>query len=130
MAEGFSIQFNGSLSANLGNPVGIEVYECVGEPTSFRLNYVIDVQEGDLPVLKQNALAAGSEITILVPTEEGVTALVKGPVRGQQIHLKHGGEGSVLDVLGADSTLAMDREDKGHIWPDVTDTQIVSTILQ
>ena len=130
MAEGFSIQFNGSLNANLGNPVGVEVHECVGEPTSFRLNYVIDVQEGDLPLLKENDLSAGSEITILVPTNDGVTALVKGPVRGQQIHLKHGGEGSVLDVLGADSTLAMDREDKGHIWPDVTDTQIVSTILQ
>jgi phage protein D len=130
MAEGFSIQFNGNLNASLGNPVAVEVHECVGEPTSFRLNYVIDIQEGNLPLLKENDLSAGSEITILVPTTEGVTALVKGSVRGQQIHLEHGGEGSVLDVLGADSTLAMDREDKAHVWPDVTDSQIARTILQ
>src|SRR5437016_5041417 len=130
MAEGFSIQFNGSPNAKLGNPVAVEVYECVGESTSFRLNYVIDIQGGDLPLLKENDLSAGSEITILVPTTDGVTALVKGPVRGQQIHLEHGGEASVLDVLGADSTLALDREDKAHIWPDVTDSEIVSTILQ
>lgn len=130
MAQGFSIQFNGSVNAKLGNPAGVEVYECVGEPASFRLNYAIDVLDGDLPLLKDQALSAGSDITVLVPVSEGFTALVKGPVRGQHIHLTHGGEGSVLDVVGADSSLAMDREDKAHLWSDVTDSQIVTTILQ
>ena len=130
MAQGFSIQFDGSVNAKLGNPAGVEVYECVGEPASFRLNYAIDISDGDLPLLNERALSAGSEITILVPAGDGLTALVKGPVRGQQIHLAHGGEGSVLDVLGADSSLAMDREDKAQLWSDVTDSQIVTTLLQ
>lgn len=129
MAEGFSILFDGSVNASLGNPIAVEVYECVGQPTSFRLNYVINIQQGDLPLLKEQSLSANADITVLVPTTDGFAALVKGPVRGQQIHLEHGGESSVLNVIGADSSLAMDREDKAHIWSDVTDSQIVTTIL-
>jgi len=130
MAEGFSILFAGSINASLGNPVGVEVYECVGQPTSFRLNYTVDISQGDLPLLKESNLSAGSEITVLVPLGNGLAGLVKGPVRGQQIHLEHGGEASVLDIIGADSTLAMDREDKAHVWSDATDSQVVTTILQ
>jgi phage protein D len=130
MAQGFSIQFNGSANPELGNPAAVEVHECAGQPASFRLNYAIDIQQRDLPLLKEKNLSAGSEITVLVPVNSGFAALVKGPVRGQQIHLEHGGEASVLDVFGGDSTLAMDREDKAHVWADVSDSQVVSTILQ
>jgi phage protein D len=129
MATGFSIRFRGQPDSSLGNAAFVEVYECVGAPTSFRIRYALDITEGDLPLLKEPRLSAEAEIAVFVPTPDGLVCLVKGTVRGQQIHLEHGGEGSTLDVLGADSTLAMDREDKASLWSDMTDSDAVSSIL-
>lgn len=129
MASGFSILFDDKPDAIFGNAASVEVYECVGESTSFRLHYPLDISEGDMPLLKEPALSAGAKIAVIAPVDEGLVCLVKGSVRGQQIHVEHGGEGSVLDVFGGDSTLAMDREDKAALWSDLTDSDAVSNIL-
>ncbi len=129
MAEGFSIQFDGSPDETLGAAATAEVIESLGGATTFSLRYAIDISEGDLPLLKESRLSAGTEIGIFVPVEEGVVCLAKGPVRGQRIHFELGGAGSTLDVLGADTSLVMDREDKAVLWPDLTDSDAVSTIL-
>ncbi len=94
------------------------------------LHYAIDITEGDLPLLKESALSAGAKIAVVAPVDDALVCLVKGTVRGQQFHLEHGGEGSVLDVFGGDSTLAMDREDKASLWPDLTDSDAVTTIVR
>jgi Phage tail baseplate hub (GPD) len=129
MAAGFSILFDDAPDETLGNAASVEVHECIGEPTSFRLHYALDITEGDLPLLKESALSAGAKISVVAPTDDGLVCVVKGTVRGQQFHLEHGGEGSVLDVLGADSTLAMDREDKASLWSDLTDSDAVNAIV-
>src|SRR6266446_4064432 len=129
MAAGFSILFDDAPDETLGNAASVEVHECIGEPTSFRLHYALDITEGRLPLLKESALSAGAKIAIVAPVDDGLVCLVKGIVRGQEFHLEHGGEGSVLDVVGGDSTLAMDREDKASLWSDLTDSDAVNTIV-
>jgi phage protein D len=129
MATGFSIQFDGNSDEGLGSPASVEVYECIGSSTSFRLRYPLDIENGDLPLLKEGRLSAATTITVVVPAKGSFVSLVNGPVRGQQIHLEHGGAGSTLDVLGADSSLAMDREDKAALWPNLTDSAAVTTII-
>jgi hypothetical protein len=80
-------------------------------------------------LLVDDRLAAGSDISVLVPTGSGRQCLVKGPVTGQRIHLQHGGAGSTLMVQGADSTITMDREAKSQVWAGLTDSDAVSAIL-
>ena len=55
--------------------------------------------------------------------------LVKGPVTAQQVHFVHGGGGSSLEVVGADTSIAMDRESKSVLWSDVTESDAVTTIV-
>lgn len=129
MPAGFSILFDNQPDETLGNAASVEVYESIGEPTSFRLHYALDITDGDLPLLKESALSAGAKIAVIAPVDAGLVCLVNGIVRGQEFHLQHGGEGSVLDVIGGDSTLAMDREDKATLWSDVTDSDAASAII-
>jgi phage protein D len=129
MGAGYSIQFNGAPDPELGNVASVEVYECIGESTTFRLRYVPDIVEGDLPLLKDDRLSAGSVITVFAQKGDSPTCLVKGTVYAQQIHLVHGDEGSTLEVVGADTSLAMDRENKSALWSDLTGSDAVTQIL-
>lgn len=106
----------------------VEVTEAVGQPTYYRLEYLLDTAEADFPLLKEAKLAMGSEISVLAPTTEATECLVKGPVYGQEIRFEQGGLGTLV-VLGADSLIKMDREDKAVAWTDLTDSSAVSTIL-
>jgi hypothetical protein len=85
--------------------------------------------DGNFPLLKDARLGPGSELSILVPTTTSTHCLVSGPVIGQEIHFVQGGSGSSLIVLGADSLIKMDREDKAVAWSDITDSDAVSSIL-
>jgi len=89
----------------------------------------LDIAEGDLPLLAEPKLGPGSEISILVPTEDETHCLVKGPVYGQEIHFEQGGAKSSLSVLAADSSIKLDREDKVVEWKDLTDSAAVQSIL-
>lgn len=129
MGIGAAIAVNGVPDPTLAMPSLIEVQEVMGEPTTYRLHYSIDIQAGDLPLLNERRLDVGSMLSILVPVGHQVQCLVKGPVRGQQIHLQHGGAGSRLEVIGADSTIAMDRETQTQVWSNVTDSEVVQVIL-
>lgn len=129
MGLGIVIQVNGTTDAELAQAVRVEVVESMGRATMFKLLYHIDISEGDLPMLADSRLDPGSEITILVPTDNGTHCLVKGPVTGQRIHFQHGGAGSTLEVQGMDNTIAMDREAKSQVWDGVKDSDAVSAIL-
>jgi len=129
MGLGISIKVDGTAQADLAKASLIEVEERTGQATIYKLHYSADIQEGDLPLLIDGRLDAGSEITVLIPTESGQQCLVKGPVTKQRIHLQHGGAGSTLVVQGADTSITMDREAKSHIWAGVTDSDAVSSII-
>lgn len=129
MPAGVAIRVNGSPDDTVAAAVSIEVSERVGQPTYYQLQYSLDTKDGDFPLLKESKLSAGSELSVVVPAAGQTYCLVKGPVYGQQISFKQGGAGSLLIVLGADSLIKMDREDKVAAWTDLTDSDAVSSIL-
>lgn len=130
MVIGISIAVGGAADKELAALASeVEVYERMGETTTCRLRFPVAISEGDLPLLTDARLSAGSELTITAEADGSSECLMKGPVYGQQIHLVHGGEGSYVDVLAADTSIAMDRENKAALWPEVTDSDAISAIL-
>ena len=114
---------------DLGDFASVEVVERVGVPASYRLRYDLDIQDGDLPRLVDGRFDPDTTLSVLVPTDAGTECLVKGPVTGQRAHLVHGGEGSWLEVEGADSSVVMDRETKTRVWADVSDRDVMEAVL-
>lgn len=129
MGLGIAIAKNGMPDAALTEASTVEVHERMGEPTTYRIRYPVDIHEDDLPWLIEGKLDPGSELSVLVPVDDTVHCLVKGPVVAQQIHLDHGGPGSWIEVTGSDTSSLMDRETKAAVWIDVKDSDVVSSIL-
>jgi phage protein D len=129
MGLGIAITVAGQEDADLAQATEVEVSERAGETTTFRLRYEVDISQGDMPLLVDSRLDQGSELSVLVPVSGSTHCLVKGPVHGQKIHLKHGGADSSVDVLGSDTSIIMDRETHTTIWADLTDSDAVSSIL-
>lgn len=124
------MRVDGEADTQLADAATVEVYERVGAPTTFRLQYPIDIDDGDLPCLIEERLKPGRTVDVVASSQDARHCLAKGPIRGQRIHLKHGGEGSRVDVLGADSTIVMDREIRSVIWAGVTDAEVVEAIAE
>ncbi len=129
MGLGIAIAVGGTADAELANATWVEVYERMGEMTTYRIRYDFDVQEGDFPMLADSRIDAGSDLAIIAPLGDKNNYLVKGPVTGQQIHFEHGSGGSYVEVVGTDSSVKMDRESKATLWSDVTDSDAVTTIV-
>ena len=129
MGLGIAIAVDGTPNKELADAAWVEVYERMGEMTSYRIRYDIDISEGDFPLLVDQRVGAGSELSVIAPLDGKNNYLVKGPVTGQQIHLEHGGASSFVEVSGCDTSIAMDRETKTILWSDVTDSDAVTTIL-
>jgi phage protein D len=130
MGLGIAIAVGGTPDPDLSEAVFVEVHERMGETTTYRIRYDIDISpEGDFALLTDARLDAGSELAVIAPLAGKNHYLVKGPVTGQLVHYLHGGGGSYVEVSGADSSVAMDRETKAVLWTDVTDSDAVSTIV-
>jgi phage protein D len=123
------IAVNASPDTELSAPTWVEIVESMGQPTTYRIHYEIDIEEKDLPMLKDGRLDPGSKLSVLVPMKGKTHCLVMGPVRGHKVHLLKGGPGSFLEVEGADTSIAMDRESKAAIWANLTDSDSVSSVL-
>jgi phage protein D len=130
MGLGIAIAVGGTPDPELSDAVVVEVHECMGETTTYRIRYGIDIsEEGDFAALTDARLDPGSELAVIAPLQGKNHYLVKGPVTGQHAHYAHGGGGSYVEVHGADSSVVMDRETKAVLWADVTDSDAVSTIV-
>jgi phage protein D len=129
MGLGIAIRVDGAPDETAASAVTVEVLERIGQPTYYRLDYALDISDGDFPLLADVRLGPGSELSILVPAPDSDHCLVKGPVYGQQIHFEQGGSGSTLTVMGGDSSIKLDREDKAVAWSDLTDSDAASAIL-
>ena len=129
MGLGIAIAVDGTPNEELAEAAWVEVYERAGEMTTYRIRYDIDISEGDFPMLVDERIGAGSELTVIAPLDGRNNCLVKGPVTGQQIHLEHGGACSFVEVSGCDTSIAMDRETQTVVWSDVTDSDAVTTVL-
>jgi phage protein D len=128
MAVGYSVLFDNAPDPQLGQPASVDVHECIGSPATFRLTYGLDIQEGDLPLLADPRLAPGKIVSVFSQTAAGLPCLIKGPITSQKIKLSHGGSGSLLEVIGADTSIAMDRENKAALWTG-SDSSAVSQIV-
>jgi len=80
-------------------------------------------------MLVDERLNPGVEVSLLATTNDSTECLVKGQIYGHEVQMQHGGAGSSLTVLGADSSLKMNREAKQAQWSDLSDSDAVTTIL-
>ena len=125
----FSVALNGQSDEVLNGASLIEVSQNMGEETSFRIEYEVDIEDDDLPLLVDSRFDPGAEISIFAYADEDSACLVKGLVHAQEIHLQHGGAGSRMTVVGSDRSVEMDRQTKTTIWADVTDSDVATSIL-
>jgi phage protein D len=129
MGLGIAIAVGGKTDPELALATTVEVYECLGQAMTYSIRYDVDISEGDLPLLVDGRVDAGSELSILIPVEDKMLCLVKGPVHGQNIHIEHGGAGSWAEIRGSDTSIIMDRATKSVVWSDVKDSDAVQSIL-
>ncbi|HVR47483.1 MAG TPA: hypothetical protein VMT95_12710 [Candidatus Binatia bacterium] len=129
MTLGVSVMIGGSQDDELSAASVVEVVERMGETTTFRLRYPLNIDNNDFPLLTDDRVSPGSVISILVPGGSEMVSLVKGPVRVQRCHFVHGGAGSYVDVEGSDSSIKMDREDRAAVWDSNLDSDSVSTVI-
>lgn len=129
MPKGCQVLPNAVPDPSLPQPARIEVTEAVGASTTFSLFYDFHIEDGDLPLLKEARLGPEAEIALRVQDGDAPAVLVRGPVTRQRIAVVTGGEGSVLEVIGADATVALAREHKVHVWPSTTDAAAITELL-
>ncbi len=130
MPQGAEIQINASTDPELMGSGSIEVYERAGAPTTYRLRYPVVINdEGDLSMLAEGRFDPGSEVSILVPVGDSNECLVKGPIHGHAMHLDHAAADSWVEIIGSDTSVAMNRESKIRVWSDITDSDAVSNML-
>lgn len=129
MTLGIVVTAGGAEQPDLADASMAEVTEALGRPTRFRLVYPVGVAEGDVTRVTDARLGPEAEIAILVDGGAGPECLVKGPVHGQRLRLRHGGEGSSLEVSGSDSSIRMSRETRSAVWANSTDSDAVTVIV-
>jgi hypothetical protein len=120
---------NGQPDPTLAQPARVEVVEAVGASTTFSLFYDFHIEDGDLPLLSESRLGPEAVIALRVRDGDTPAILVRGPVTQQRISVVTGGQGSVLEVIGADVSIELAREHKVHVWPTTTDALAISGIL-
>jgi len=100
VSTGIAISVNGQADRELTQAVTVEIIEAAGETGTFKLQYNAEILGGDLPLLIDRRLDVASVVSVTVYHDNEPLCLIKGPVHGQKITLKHGGTGSALDVRG------------------------------
>src|SRR5262245_20904887 len=129
MGAGFAVRLNNAPNPSVDAASSVVVTERLGRPTEYMITYGLPNIDQDFPLLKDNSLGPGSELSVVVQAEDASDCLVKGPVTSQVVHFEQGGGENSLTVCGTDSSIKMNREDKVVVWTDLTDSQAVSTIL-
>jgi Phage tail baseplate hub (GPD) len=129
MGLGITISVGGKADVQLTEAIKVEVYERMGETTQFSIFYPADTSNEDIPSVIDIRLDPGSVLSIAAGPDNAFQCLVKGPVYSQRLHLEHGGEGSTVEVRGADTSITMDRVFQSAVWNDNTDSDAVNSIL-
>ncbi|MFO1302113.1 MAG: hypothetical protein U1F54_00195 [Burkholderiales bacterium] len=108
----------------------VEVVEAAGQMTTYRIRYPVNIVDGDLSPLRHDHLKPGTELAIVATDADSFATLVEGPVYAQRIHLPDGNGDAWVDVLGADGSAAMDRENKVAPWAGQTDSAVVESVIK
>ena len=107
----------------------VVIEEQLDQPATYTIHFEIDICDNNIGQQLHELTDPGSIIGIIAEVNDQRICLVKGPVTTQNASLQRGGAGSSIDIVGADSTHDLDREHINRQWPDVTDADIVRTIL-
>jgi len=130
MAKGCEVLVNSKSDPTLVQPARLVVTESVGASTTFALYYDFHIEGGDYPLLTEERLGPESELALRVLDGSASTILFNGPVTRQHIAVVNGGEGSVLEVAGADVLVKLGRETKVLVWPSTTDAAAIQRLLE
>jgi len=128
MAKGCEVLVNAASDATLAQPARVVVTECVGASTTYALYYDFHIEDGDYPLLTDERLGPESELAVRVVDGRGSAVLVGGPVTRQHISIVNGGDGSAVEVAGADVLVELARETKVQVWPSTTDEDAIRTL--
>lgn len=110
-------------------PSQVTVREQLRQPTSFSITYTEDVCQGDFQRLVEESFDPFKEVAIAVEVGGVKTYLVKGLVQGQQITIKHGGQGSQVVVSGSDNSMRMDWVTEIKDWGKKLEQEEIVTLL-
>lgn len=101
------------LDTELTGVVGsVEVVERWGAPTSYAIRATVRERDGTLVPLDDEALDPGKQLAVVVSVDGESQCLVRGPIRGHQASLGRGLQRSSMQILGSDSSIELDREEK------------------
>jgi hypothetical protein len=110
-------------------PDSVQITEALHQPTMYEMHYQFESHDNDFPLLSDSHLEPEREIAVMVMQDMSPKFLVAGPITRHEIAIENGGTGSTLVVVGGDKSIAMDREDKGKVWNNVTDSLAVAAVL-
>lgn len=107
----------------------VEVYEKMDQNTTYKLNFMVDVCDGDIAKPIEKDTSPGKILSVMAKVKDSLVCLVKGPVTQQESHLQHGGAGSSLNIEGEDTAHNMDHETKFNVSDSGSDADIARTII-
>jgi phage protein D len=119
----------GVADADFGVASQVEVYERLGEATTYAIRLPVLAQGSDLSWLADGRVLPGKVLGVYVAQGAQQTCLVRGPVTGHAARLVHGSAGSHVDVLGADASVNLDRSFRTRVWQDARDADAVTSIV-
>jgi late control gene D protein (GPD) len=131
--ESFVIELDGEEDPELyADVAGLEVELSDQEPASFRLSlrlYKLP-EDGSWVYLDEERFRPWSEVVIkLGYDEEGPEEVLNGYITQVMPHFARDEGQSVLEVVGVDGSIRMDREEKLKAWPSQKDSDIASEIF-
>lgn len=129
MALGLVIGTEAGPDPDLSAAAEVVVEEGMMAPTRYSVVYSADIEGDDLPLLTDDRLGPDAKLSVTVAGPDEAVCLVSGPVHGQFIRLVHSGEGSSVEVRGADRSVEMDAETKATVFADGADSDAVTMIL-
>lgn len=107
----------------------VEVHEKMDQNTTYKLNFMVDVCDGDISGPIENDSSPGKILSVQAKVNDSLVCLVKGPVTSQQAHIQHGGAGSWLHIEGEDSAHNMDHTTNFQVSDAASDADIATRII-
>ena len=117
---------NENLTQKVSN---VEVYEKMDLNTVYKLNFAVDICDGDIAQSIETDTAPDKMLSVLAKVNDSLVCLVKGPVIVQQSHLNHGGAGSFIRIEGEDTGHSFDHTPVFRVTDSGTDADIATYII-
>lgn len=107
----------------------VEVYEKMDRNTTYKLNFAVDICDGDIAQSIETDTAPDKILSVLANVNDSLVCLVKGPVTMQQSHLNHGGAGSSVHIEGEDTGHSLDYTPEFQVTDSGSDADIATNII-